>query len=215
VTSQKGNVEITGEPRDDVVVDHKRHTDVHAGPAGVDVSGAGSVKVRCPAGTDVLVGSESGNVTLRGRLGDARVTAESGNVEIDHARRVDARAASGSIVVDECDEECRCNAGSGSVRVGRAGSVVVTASSGSVEADAVGAADVRAGSGSVRVGLVEPGAVAIDVHSGSVDVTVPHGLRPATDLRATSGSVRCDCEPGNDGRIEVTARSGAITVTDR
>jgi hypothetical protein len=101
------------------------------------------------------------------------------------------------------------------VRVGRAGSVVLTASSGTVEADAVGAAQVRAGSGSVTVGLTEAGPVDIDAHSGSVQVTVPPGARPTTDLRASSGTVRCDCEPGNDGLIQVRARSGAITVTDR
>jgi len=215
VVAQSGSVTVTGEQRDDVLV-ARPDKDVTTGPEGVEVSAkSGSVEIRCPAGTDVFVGAGSGSVELRGTLGDARITAESGNIEVERVLRLDARTASGSIDVEDCELECRCRAGSGRVRVNHAGSVDLTATSGSVEADAVGAAQVHAGSGSVNVGLIEVGSVAIDAHSGSVNVTVPTGCRPMTDLRATNGSVRCDCETGNDGLIQVTARSGAITVTER
>jgi len=215
VVAQSGNVTVTGEERDDVLV-ARPAKDVTTGPEGVEVSAkSGSVDVRCPYGTDVLVGARSGSVELRGTLGDVRITAESGDIEVERVLRLDARTASGSIDVGDCELECRCRVGSGHVRVIHAGSIDLTAASGSVEADAVGDAQVHAGSGSVTLGLTEVGSVAIDAHSGSVDVTVPAGCRPRTDLRATSGSVRCDCETGNDGLIQVTARSGAITVTER
>ena len=55
----------------------------------------------------------------------------------------------------------------------------------------------------------------IEAHSGSVTVTVPPGLRPALDLHTMSGAVRCDCEPGTDGSLRVTARSGRISVHER
>jgi hypothetical protein len=93
--------------------------------------------------------------------------------------------------------------------------VELVAASGSVEVGAVGPARVRAGSGSVTIGLVGPATVDVEAHSGTVAVSVPHGLRPATALRAASGSVRCDCQPGHDGAIRVTTGSGQISVTER
>ena len=74
---------------------------------------------------------------------------------------------------------------------------------------------VRAGSGSVRVGLTRAGNLTVESHSGSVDVSVPSGVHPEVDLRAKSGSVRCDCDEGTDGAIHVKAGSGSITVTER
>jgi hypothetical protein len=63
--------------------------------------------------------------------------------------------------------------------------------------------------------VTEPAPVDIDAHSGSVTVTVPPGVRPELDLHTLSGAVRCDCEPGHDGSIRVTARSGRISVRER
>jgi DUF4097 and DUF4098 domain-containing protein YvlB len=215
VTSRSGSVVITGEDRTDVLVE-RGADQVETGAEGVHVKGrSGTLVARCPAGTDVFVGVASGSVSIHGTLGDTRVTTQSGSITIDRARRVDARTGSGSIVVDECDGECRCQSGSGRLRVGRAGSVELVAASGSVEVGAVGPARVRAGSGSVTIGLVEPATVEVEAHSGTVAVSVPHGLRPAVALRASSGSVRCDCEPGQDGAIRVTTGSGKISVTER
>jgi hypothetical protein len=36
-----------------------------------------------------------------------------------------------------------------------------------------------------------------------------------TELRAKSGSVRCDCAPGDDGSVRVTTGSGSISVIER
>jgi DUF4097 and DUF4098 domain-containing protein YvlB len=215
VTSRSGAVSVTGENRDDVLVESGAdHVD--PGPAGLEIFGrSGAVVVRCPVGTDVFVGSASGSVELRGQLGDARVTTASGSIVIEAAARVEARTGSGSIEVGDCAGDCHCHSGSGRLEVGRAGSVDLATGSGSVEAERVGAAQVRAGSGSVNVGLTAPGSVVVEAHSGSVTVTVPHDMHPEVDLRARSGSVRCDCEAGLDGRIRVSTGSGAITVTTR
>ena len=214
VTSRSGSVEITGEPRDDVLVESGG--EVERGADGLDIIGkSGKVVARCPVGTDVLVGCRSGTVKLHGSLGDSRVTTQSGSITVEQATSVDARTASGTIIVDDCAGECRGQTKSGSIRVGRAGSADLAAASGSIEVGAVGAARVRAGSGSVAVGVTEPAPVDIEAHSGSVTVTVPAGLRPELDLHTMSGAVRCDCESGTDGSIRVTARSGKISVLER
>src|SRR5258707_1265092 len=100
VTSQSGAVVVTGEDRSDVLVESGGDR-VVTGPAGVEIAGrSDTVVVRCPAGTDVFVGSASGSVELRGRLGDARVTTESGGIAVEVATRVEARTGSGSIDVE-------------------------------------------------------------------------------------------------------------------
>jgi DUF4097 and DUF4098 domain-containing protein YvlB len=215
VSTRSGSVTVIGEERPDVLVEDGADKIV-SGQDGVEVtSRSGSITVRCPLGTHVFAGTASGSVTLEGRLGRVHVTSASGSISIGHVESADARTNSGSVEVDECDGECRCRTPSGQIRVGRAGSVDLVAASGSVEAGAVGAATVRVGSGSVDLGIVALDRVDVEAHSGSVDITLPRGSHPATDLHAASGAVRCDCRPGDDGAVRVTTGSGSITVTER
>jgi len=204
---------VTGEDRADIVVEKGDEPSV--GPAGVEVKGSGRVKVRCPAGTDVVVGTGSGDVELHGRLGDARVTTGSGDITVEEVRAIDARTGSGDVEVEECTERCRLKTESGTVRVGRAGDADLATDSGSVEADLVSGAHVKTGSGSVELGLAQAGGVDVKAHSGSVTISVPPGLRPATSLRSSSGSVRCDCDEGDEGEIMVKVGSGSIAVVER
>jgi DUF4097 and DUF4098 domain-containing protein YvlB len=213
VTSRSGRVRVTGEDRADIVVEKGDEPSV--GPDGVEITGSGKVAVRCPAGTDVVVGTGSGNVELNGRLGDARVTTGSGTIQVEEVRALDARTGSGDVEVEECGERCRLKTGSGKVRVGRAGEADLATGSGSVEAELVTGAHIKTGSGSVEVGLAQAGGVDVKAHSGSVTVSVPAGLRPATSLRASSGKVRCDCDEGEEGEIRVKVGSGSIAVVER
>jgi len=215
VATRSGAVTITGEDRPDVLVESGAD-DVTRGHDGIDVRGRGrALMIRCPIGTDVFVGCASGVVALQGSLGVVRVTTRSGRITVAQAHSVDARTASGSITVEHCDEACRCQTKSGRIRVGRAESGELVTASGSVTVDAIGAVHVRVGSGTVTIGLTEAAAVQVETHSGSVTVNVPAGLRPALELRAVSGQVRCDCEPGSDGAIRVMTRSGQISVLER
>jgi DUF4097 and DUF4098 domain-containing protein YvlB len=183
---------------------------------GIEVTGrSGALVIRCPIGTDAFVGCASGVVSLNGSLGEVRVTTRSGRITIERAHRVDARTASGDITVENCDGECRCQTKSGRLRVGRADSGELVASSGSVEIDAIRAVRVRIGSGSVSIGLTAAASVDIEAHSASVTLNVARGSHPALELRTASGKVRCDCEPGSDGTIRVSTRSGPISVTER
>jgi DUF4097 and DUF4098 domain-containing protein YvlB len=213
ITSRSGRVSVTGEDRSDIVVEKGDEPSV--GPDGVEITGSGKVVVRCPAGTDVMVGTGSGDVELDGRLGDARVTTGSGDITVEEVRALDARTGSGDVEVEECGGRCRLKTGSGSVQVGRAGEADLATNSGSVEAELVAGARIKTGSGSVEVGLAEAGGVDVTAHSGSVTVSVPAGLRPATSLRSSSGKVRCDCDEGDDGEIRVKVGSGSIAVVER
>jgi DUF4097 and DUF4098 domain-containing protein YvlB len=215
VTTRSGQVVVIGEHRQDVLVEGTERADVTTDGTLEVSGGSSSVEVRCPGGTDVIVGTGSGSVDLRGRLGDARVTVGSGSISVDEVERLDARTGSGSFEVESCGGDCRLKTGSGSIRVGRAGNADLATGSGSVEAELVDAAVIRSGSGNVDVGLAGPGRVDVKAHSGSVTVSVPSGVRPAATLRSNSGKVQCDCQTGHDGEVRVRTLSGSILVAER
>jgi DUF4097 and DUF4098 domain-containing protein YvlB len=211
VTSSSGDIEISGNAREDLEVEG---ASVSVEPGRIRVGGSsGSIAVRAPAGVDVIAGTSSGDVVLRGSLGDARVTTASGDIEVARVTRLDARTASGKVRVEDCAGECRSRSESGSLKVGRAGAVDLSTASGNVDASSVGQGSVWTASGNVTVGLTEAGDVRAETHSGSIKVRVPKGSRPDARLEA-SGTIRCDCEVGSDFRLELRAGSGNITVTE-
>src|SRR5438067_10423688 len=104
VSTHSGSITVVGESRADVVAD---------GPVRMDVEDDGSIKItskkgsssltiRCPEGSDVVVGTHSGSLTLKGRLGAARVTTMSGSIKAEQVSSADIRARSGSVEVVTC-----------------------------------------------------------------------------------------------------------------
>jgi DUF4097 and DUF4098 domain-containing protein YvlB len=175
--------------------------------------GSNAVEVVCPAGSDVIVGTASGSVELVGSLGDVRVTTASGRVSVADAQRIDVRTTSGKIDIDRCHGECRVVTKSSRVKVGNAGLLDCSAVSGRIEVGGVEDANVRTVSGRVELGAAGQGRVEVRSVSGKVDLAVPRDRRPATRLSSISGRVRCDCETGDDGEINVATTSGTINVT--
>jgi DUF4097 and DUF4098 domain-containing protein YvlB len=177
--------------------------------------GSLSVEVSCPEGTDVIIGTESGNIELVGRLGDVRVTTRSGRIAVEQAAHIDLRTASGAIEIGDCTGECRVVTKSSRVRIGNAHTLDCSVMSGRVKIGDVEHAVVRTVSGRVDVGTRGSGRVEVRTLSGAVDVAVPSQRRPATILKSLSGRVRCECETGGDGEIDVATTSGAINVKCR
>ena len=213
VTTASGSVVITGEDRSDIVVEGGKAS-VEEAPGEVVVQAkSSSLEVRCPAGTDVRVGTASGRVELRGRLGDARVTTKSSSIRVEEVEALELRSASGSIDVGTCVGYCRLQSASGSVKVGDAGDVDISAKSGSIKVGRAARGRVHGVSGSVEVGATGEGDLDVRLISGSVKVTLPDGVRPRVRLRSVSGSARCDCEEGDDCCIDVSSVSGSIQVS--
>lgn len=178
-------------------------------------AGSRQLEVRCARGADVVVGSKSGSVDVRGEPAAVRVTCGSGSIDVEHAASLDARTASGSVTVGECEGDCRVVVASGSVRIGSATNVSVAGVSGSVHADDVRGADVKTVSGTISIGVREPGRVVVRSVSGTVDVVLPAGCAPEARLRSVSGSVRSECERGADGEVDVKTVSGTIRLRCR
>lgn len=173
VSSRSGGVLISGENRTDVAVDGaSAHLDA-AGTLTVK-GGSGSIEIRCPAGSDIVVGTASGTVRLRGSFGDVRVTTRSGSIDADEAVTIEARSVSGSVRVAVA-RQARVRVTSGRVDLGLA---------------RLGLADVSAVSGSVRIEVPQGArpATALRSLSGSVDTLAP-GTDGSITARTVSGSI--------------------------
>ena len=217
VSLASGSVTVIAENRTDVVAEGDatvERVDDHA--EIVTKRASKPVTIRCPVGTDVVVGTRSGALHLQGRLGAVRATTMSGRIEVDTVRSVDARATSGSITVGVCDETCRARTKSGSVRVGTAGSVEVTVGSGRIRIEHVrAAAHVRAISGTVEIDADGDGAIEVETMSGSVTVTLPADRRPSLRGKSLSGRRRVEMPEGDDVEVRVKTLSGSVTVRPR
>jgi len=217
--ARSGRVSVVGEERPDVLIESGApsrgiETDetgrVRLGSAK---GGSAALEVRCPAGSDVVIGTMSGRVELRGTLGDVRVTTVSGDIEVERAEALDVRTVAGSIEVGACPGQCSLRTKSGKASVGSAGDAFVSTISGAIRLGKT-ARKVRAQtvSGQVRVGTQNDGDVKVQTLSGSVTVEVPEGVRPEAHLASMTGRPRSDCPEGEDCRIAVRSVSGKIEV---
>src|SRR3990170_2462328 len=184
ILTSSGQIVVTAEERDDLDVEPPdRRVEMKDGGRTAEVkSRSGSLRVRCPKGTDVSVGAISGHIRLAGQFGSVKVSAVSGHIEIDSASGdVDVRSVSGHLSVNTCGGRCQLNTNSGSVEVGTAGEeeVVVKSISGGVTVRVAEGKrphiKVRTLSGKLRCDC--PQGTDFDIKastfSGSVEVTGP------------------------------------------
>ena len=176
-----------------------------------------TIEVRCPAHTNVSIGTASGAVELTGVFGAVHVVTASGSVRIDEAESTDVRTASSSVKVRHCHGHCRVVTANGEIAVDNAGHVDLRSASGQVGVRHAASGDVRTASGAVSVGLVDfpaDGRLRVDTISSSIDVRVPRGTHPHSRLLSMTGHVRCDCPDGAHGSIELRSVSGSIRLSD-
>lgn len=212
VVAASGSVHVTAEERTGIDTGGATVT----GPADdrTVLAASSAIRLRVPTGTDVTIGSASGNVTLEGPLGAVHVTTASGNVEAADVASIDARTISGKLRVGTARGPVRLRAKSATIRIGRADGEVRAASvSGGVHVD-----DARAGvsaktvSGRIEAALTEPHDAGFETISGRITVRLPEGARPDLRIRTLSGKRRIECETGEDLTLTVRTISGSITV---
>lgn len=213
ITSRSGRVRVIGEDRADVTAGGDPLV-TDPGPREVQ-SKSKPLEVRVPVGTDLVVGTASADVELRGDLGHVGITTVSGNITAEQVASIDARTKSGRVEVGTSPGIVRVKTGSSSIRVDHAaGEVRVASISGKVQIkDAQALASVRTVSGTIELGLSAAGGALVETVSGTVRITVPAGTHPATRLKSVSGKRRVDCDAGDD--VDITARSvsGDLLVT--
>jgi DUF4097 and DUF4098 domain-containing protein YvlB len=219
LTTRSGRLTVIAEERADVFAEEGASS---RGPEtdatgrislGSAKGGSADLVVRCPAGTDLAVGTISGNVELRGPLGQVRITTVSGSARVERAEELDVRTISGSIDVDRCTGRCSLRSKSGHALCGSARDASVSTISGQIRLDeTTGNVRAQTVSGTVEVGTQRDGDVAVQTISGSVKIEVPDGVRPDARLRSLAGRPRLDCPEGSDCRIAVRSMSGKIEV---
>jgi hypothetical protein len=219
LTTRSGRLTVIAEERADVFAEEgasSRGPEIDATgriSLGSAKGGSADLVVRCPAGTDLAVGTISGNVELRGPLGQVRITTVSGSARVERAEELDVRTISGSIEVDRCTSRCSLRSKSGHALCGSARDASVSTISGQIRLDeTTGNVRAQTVSGTVQVGTQRDGDVAVQTISGSVKIEVPDGVRPDARLRSLAGHPRLDCPEGSDCRIAVRSMSGKIEV---
>jgi DUF4097 and DUF4098 domain-containing protein YvlB len=173
------------------------------------------IDVLCPEGTDLVLGTVSGAVEVKGLVGAVKVATVSGNISVERAARLDVRTKSGTVDVGACEGECNVVVTSSTVKVAEAGRAKVSTVSGRIEVDQLDDAKVQTVSGKVELGARGGGQVLVQTVSGNVDVSVPTDRTPSTALKSFSGRIACDCDAGSDGEIRVKTLSGAIRIRCR
>jgi DUF4097 and DUF4098 domain-containing protein YvlB len=215
ISSDAGRVSIVAEDRADVRVDVGRVQVDPTDPSRIRIDSVLSrVEARVPTGTDVVVGTGSGRVDLKGRFGAASIASTTGRVSIDEAESVDARVGSGRVEIGRCDGVCRVNAGSGRTHIGSSGETDVMVESGSIEIGEIrGPARLKTTSGRIEVRLDGRHDLDAESVSGRITIHVPADLHPDVTL-ASRGRTRCGVATGAAPTIRARSVSGRLEVVE-
>ncbi len=175
--------------------------------------GSSKVEVRVPEGTDLVIGSTSGKVTVEGRVGTVSVLTNSGRISVADAVSVDARSTSGRVEVGRADGVCRVVSTSGKVEVGRCGAADAASGSGRIALDEAHG-PVRASCTSGKITVTVAGAHDVDAEtvSGRIEVSYPADVQP---LVASSAAEVAAATPGHDCTVVARSGSGRVVVTSR
>ncbi len=211
ITTTSGAIHVVAEPELTEVWSSVGPLDAGL-PAIID-GGASKVRVRVPEGTDLVVGSTSGRVTIEGRVGAVSAMSTSGRVSIEHAESIDVRTTSGRIDVKESTGSCRAVATSARVEVGRCGDADVTSRSGRIVLkDANGRVHAHCTSGRIEIAL--GGAYDVDAETVSGRIVVSLPAEVSAGVVTSPGAPTA---PDDDHDCVVVARSvsGRVDVTNR
>jgi DUF4097 and DUF4098 domain-containing protein YvlB len=181
------------------------------------------MRVSAPHGANVQVSTASADVDARGRFGELRAQAASGDLrfmELDG--RVDIKSASGDVDLGRIAGEASINTASGDIRVDRIeGDATIRSASGDVEVqEAASSVTVQTASGDQRLGAVTSGRVVMQSASGDQTVGIRRGSRVHIDAKTMSGDTSSELvvgeepPPGDGPTVELraTAMSGDIRI---
>jgi DUF4097 and DUF4098 domain-containing protein YvlB len=173
----------------------------------------GRVVARVPAGSELVVGTTSGRIEVRGRVGHAALVSESGRVEVESAASVDVRTETSRVAVGEVSGTCRIRSKSGRVEVERCGAADAASETGRVELRHVdGVVDAHSVSGRIELSLDQPHDVRAETVTGRIEVSLPPGTVPfrpdgPEDRRLRPPDASCTVSTRSEtGRVIVATR---------
>lgn len=214
ITTRHGRVQVTAQPGTELEIERGVLEQLSGDSVLVRRAPSDdSIEVLCAPGTDLSIGTASGNVELIGQFGSVKVATSSGKVLIGDARQVDVRTHSGLVQVQSSSDDCRVVTKSGKVLLGKVGRATIAAVSGLVAIEEVESGQIKNVSGKVLVGTTGSGDLAIKTVSGRVEINVPPDRRPNVRVKTISGKVDRETERGDDGTISVASVSGRVRVS--
>lgn len=176
-------------------------------------SGSNALTVKCPAGTDIGAGSDSGRVELRGDFGDVKLKSSSSKISVESARSAEAKTRDGKINIVRTHGRASAGTVSGSIEVEQARSARAATVSGKIKMRRiVGSAEAMSVSGNIDIKSEGAGDINAATVSGGIKVRIPEHRAPEIKCHRKSGSLDVDCREGNDLRITVATVSGRIKV---
>lgn len=210
ISTSSGAVRVRAEPDRTVFWSSVPASDV--APVTVD-GGSSAVEVRVPEGTDLVIGTTSGKVTVEGRVGAISALTTSGRISIEWAASVDARTRSGRVDVGHVDGVCRIVSTSGRVEIDRCAAAEAASGSGKVVlTDAHGPVRATSTSGKVSVALAGAHDVEAETVSGRIEIAYPVGVRPlVVSTRGDVAAARQEC----DCTVVARSGSGRVVVSER
>ena len=171
------------------------------------------LEVHLPADTDVVIGTTSGRVEVRGRVGHLAVVTESGKVEVDAAASVDIRTTSSRVEVGEVAGVCRIRSTSGKVEVESCGDADVAGRSGRIELQRVdGEVEAHSVSGRIELSMSSANDIHAETVTGKIEVSLPKGTVAFRPSDSEHGALR---PPGADCTVFARSTTGKVVVTAR
>lgn len=184
--------------------------------------GSYRVRLEVPTGTDVNTAVASGNVDVRGPVGDLTARSASGDINVRYAAgRAEIKVASGDVVIRQAGGDTRVASASGDVKIAAADAdCSISTASGDVDLGTVtGSLNVKTASGGVLVKRFQGETLIAKSVSGRLDLRIATGRRVDLDIRTLSGRVDLpsptDSPTPPDGpEVQLRAKSvsGNITI---
>jgi DUF4097 and DUF4098 domain-containing protein YvlB len=183
------------------------------GPLASLIGPRGSVKVtvELPSGSHVKASSLAG-ITTTGTLGEAILHSSIGDIQVEEARWLEARAAIGSVAVDRVAGPAEVTTSNAPIRIGVIeGAATLESANGSITVDrTVGALQVK--SANSRITLREAAGV-VQVKSANSSITIGRSLAGIT-ARTNWGRVRIDEVVGGTVHLETGRGNVSIGIAE-
>lgn len=181
------------------------------------------IRIRCPEGSQLEFASASGDLSVKGRLGDVEAKSASGDMSLEQVAELRVNTASGDVKATVVEGSARVQGVSGDLRLDAVrGALKVTLVSGDLN---VGEADsdveTKTVSGDQRVEAVRQGRIKLESLSGDVRLGVRPGTRLRIDAASVSGDISSefdvhdqpsDAPSGHEASLQVKTVSGDVEL---
>lgn len=179
---------------------------------------SGELDVALPAGTEVVIRTENGDIVATGLAGDLSLDTSNGDVETTGlAGPLNARSSNGDIEVSDSQADVDASTSNGEISVVDVdGTVTADSSNGEITIDSVtGDASADSSNGSIEISAVD-GDVRGVTSNGDVTV-VGDGEPVALTIDTSNGDQVIDgaTDPSAERTVEIRSSNGDVTYLDK